>query len=86
MQVLNKFILIRKINEKKSASSGLILTGNDSNEMRYHKAEVVEKGDAVECLDKGQEILYDKVSCYDVIIGTERLSVIQEKDVVCVLC
>ena len=84
MKVLSRFIVAKKVNEKKTASSGLILTGNDSNDMRYQKAEVIQCGDLVSSVKAGQIILFDKMSCHDIIIETERLSVLQEKDVVLV--
>jgi len=53
--------------------------------MRYHKATVVETGVNIDGISSGDVILFDKVSGHDVLIGDQRMSVIQEKDVVCVL-
>ena len=36
MEVLNKFIVIEKVNEKKTSSSGLIMSDEDTSDMRYH--------------------------------------------------
>lgn len=85
MKVLNKFILIDKIIEQKETKSGLLLTGEDSDDMRYHKAKVVEPGTNVLDIKPGNTILFDKVAGHDVFIGETRFYLIQEKDVVCVL-
>jgi co-chaperonin GroES (HSP10) len=44
MKVLNRFILIERVFEQRESKSGLILSGDDSKDMRYHKATVVETG------------------------------------------
>lgn len=85
MKVLNKFILIDKIIEQKETKSGLLLSGEDSDDMRYHKARIVEPGTNVLDIKPGNTILFDKVAGHDVFIGETRYYLIQEKDVVCVL-
>lgn len=44
MEVLNKFIVIEKVNEKKTSSSGLIMSDEDTSDMRYHKGIVKDVG------------------------------------------
>ena len=85
MKVLNRFILIQRVFEQRESKSGFILSGDDSKDMRYHKATVIETGVNIDGISSGDVILFDKVSGHDVLIGDQRMSVIQEKDVVCVL-
>lgn len=85
MKVLSKFILIKKVAEQKQTRSGLLLTGEDSNEMRYHKAVVYKVGDAVLGINSDDTILYDKVQSHEIVLDSERYTIIQERDVVCVL-
>lgn len=85
MKVLNKFLLVKKVAEQKQTKSGLLLTGEDSNDMRYHKAVTHSVGDNVLGINPGDTILYDKVQSHDIILDSERYTIIQEKDVVCVL-
>ena len=85
MKVLNRFILIERVFEQRESKSGLILSGDDSKDMRYHKATVIETGVNIDGISSGDVILFDQVSGHDVLIGDQRMSVIQEKDVVCVL-
>lgn len=85
MKVLNKFLLIEKIVEQKTAKSGLILSGEEYQDMRYHYGVVVEPGINVIGISKGDKIMFDKVHSYDVVIDNNRFTVLQEKDVVCVL-
>ena len=85
MKVLSKYLIVKKIAEQKQTKSGLLLTGEDANEMRYHKAVVYKVGDAVIGINSDDTVLYDKVQSYDIILDNERMTIIQERDVVCVL-
>ena len=84
MKVLNKFLLVKRVSEQKQTKSGLLLTGEDANDMRYHKAIVHSVGDAVLGIYSEDTILYDKVQSHEVILDNERMTIIQERDVVCV--
>lgn len=84
MRVLNKFLLVKKVAEQKQTSTGLLLTGADSNDMRYHKAIVYSVGDAVLGINSEDTILYDKVQSHEIVLDSERYTIIQERDVVCV--
>lgn len=85
MKVLNKYLIVKKIAEQKQTKSGLLLTGEDANEMRYHKAIVYKVGDSINGMNPGDTVLYDKVQSHDIILDNERMTIIQERDVVCVL-
>jgi len=85
MKVLNKFIVIERMHDKKENKSGLIMTVEDTRELRYHKAKVISVGPAVAEIFDGSEVYFDKAAGHDVLINDKRLTVIQEKDVVCVL-
>lgn len=85
MKVLNKYLIVKKVAEQKQTKSGLLLTGEDANEMRYHKAVVHSVGDNINGMNPGDTVLYDKVQSHDIILDNERMTIIQERDVVCVL-
>ena len=44
MQAVNKYIVIKKINEEYKTKSGLLLSNEDMSSLRYHKALVVNPG------------------------------------------
>ncbi len=85
MEILNKFILLERVYEKKTSSSGLIMSDEDTSDMRYHKGIVKDVGFNVLGIKSGDSVIFDKVSAYDVMIGDDRMTIIQEKDVACVL-
>ena len=85
MKVLSKYMLVRKVLEKKQAKNGLLLSGADTNDMRYHKAIVYKVGDSISGINADDTVLYDKLQSHDIILDNERMTIIQEKDVVCVL-
>lgn len=84
MKVLNKFLLVKKVAEQKQTSTGLLLTGADSNDMRYYKAVVYKVGDNILGINSEDTILYDKVQSHEIVLDNERMTIIQERDVVCV--
>lgn len=85
MKVLNKYLIVRKVAEQKQTKSGLLLTGEDANDMRYHKAVTHSVGDSIVGINPGDTVLYDKVQSHEIVLDNERYTIIQEKDVVCVL-
>jgi len=85
MKVLNKYLIVRKVAEQKQTKSGLLLTGEDANDMRYHKAVTHSVGDSIIGINPGDTVLYDKVQSHEIVLDNERYTIIQEKDVVCVL-
>jgi co-chaperonin GroES (HSP10) len=85
MKVLNKFLIVERIADKSENKSGLIMTMEDKRELRYNKAVVVSVGSLVSGISESNEIYFDKAAGHDVLIDDKRLTVIQEKDVVCVL-
>jgi co-chaperonin GroES (HSP10) len=68
-----------------TTDSGLLLSEADANSFRYKKGKVVKPGTAVDVINIGDEILYDKKSGYDMIIDQQTYTIILEKDVVVVL-
>ena len=85
MKPINKYLLIQPVTEEIKTDSGLLLSGEDKNQFRYKKANVVETSDLVETIKKGDSIYYDKAQAHEVIIKDASYVVIQERDVVVVL-
>ena len=83
MKVLSKFVLVKKHPESRE-TSGFMYGVVDTRELRYHMADIVDLGDMVKGMKSGDKILFDKVAGHDVLINEDRLTVIQEKDIVCV--
>jgi co-chaperonin GroES (HSP10) len=85
MKVLNKFLIVQRVLDKAENKSGFIMTMEDKRELRYSKAVVVSVGGLVSGITDTNEIYFDKAAGHDVLIDEKRFTVIQEKDVVCVL-
>lgn len=85
MKAIGKNIVIRHIDEEVRTSSGLVLSGEDTNQLRYKRGLVVTPGTEVKSISEGDEIYYDRSQCYTMIIHDEQLTIIQERDVVLVL-
>jgi co-chaperonin GroES (HSP10) len=85
MKPIGKNIIIKTIDEEIKTSSGLLLSSEDANQLRYKKGVIIKSGTEVSVLDEGDFIFYDKRSGYSMIIHDEPYTIIQEKDVVVVL-
>jgi co-chaperonin GroES (HSP10) len=85
MKAIGKNIVIRHVDEEVKTSSGLVLSGEDTNQLRYKRGRVVTPGTEVKSISEGDEIYYDKAQSYTMIVHDEQVIIIQERDVVLVL-
>jgi co-chaperonin GroES (HSP10) len=85
MKAIGKNIVVKNVDEEVKTASGLMLSGDDTNQLRYKRGIVVEPGTDVLTLQQGDEIYYDKAHGYTMIIHDVQYSIIQERDVVIVL-
>jgi len=85
MKAIGKNIVIRNIDEEIKTASGLVLSGEDTNQLRYKRGKVVTPGTEVKSISEGDEIYYDRAQSYTMIIHDEQFTIIQERDVVLVL-
>jgi co-chaperonin GroES (HSP10) len=85
MRAIGKNIVIRQVDEEVKTASGLVLSGEDTNQLRYKRGKVVTPGTEVKSISEGDEVYYDKAQSYTMIIHDEQFTIIQERDVVLVL-
>jgi co-chaperonin GroES (HSP10) len=84
MKPIGKYIAIKAIEEEIKTKSGLLLSGEDTSQLRYKKGIVVEPGTDVTSIKKGDVLYYDKGHSYTMHINDEQITVIRESDVVIV--
>jgi co-chaperonin GroES (HSP10) len=85
LKPIGKYIVIKDIQEEIKTESGLILSGEDTNQLRYRRAEVIATGTDVDVIDEGDELYYDKSHSFTMLINNEQYTIISERDVVVVL-
>jgi len=85
MKPIGKYIVIKTIDEELKTESGLILSGEDMNQMRYKRGVVIESGTDVPDIKKDDEIYYDKAHGFTMLIDDKQYTIITERDVVVVL-
>lgn len=85
MKPIGKYLVVRDIQETIRTESGLILSGEDTNQLRYKRAEVIASGTDVNVIDEGDELYYDKVNSFTMLIDDVQYTIIQERDVVVVI-
>lgn len=85
MKAIGKNIVIRQVDEEVKTASGLVLSGEDTNQLRYKRGRVITPGTEVLSIASGDEVYYDKAQSYTMIINDEQFTIIQERDVVVVL-
>ena len=85
MTPIGKYIVIKTIDEEIKTASGLLLSAEDANQLRYKKGIIVKIGTDVTAIDEGSEIYYDKRAGYTMLIKNEAYTIIRESDIVVVL-
>lgn len=85
MKPIGKYIVIKTIDETITTESGLVLSGQDIDQFRYKKGEVVEPGTDVSVIKKGSILYYDKSYSFTMLINDVQYTIIREADVVVVL-
>ena len=85
MKPIGRYILIKTVEEEVVTSSGLLLSADEANQMRYKKGVVVAPGSDVTVINKDDSIYYDKRAGFTMMIGTETYTIITQGDVVVVL-
>lgn len=85
MKPIGKYIAIKEIKEEITTKSGLLLSGDDVDDIRYKKATVAAPGSDVTVINVGDTIYYDSRAGYSMFIEDEQFTVIREHDVVVVV-
>jgi len=85
MKPIGKYIVIKTIEEEIKTISGLLLSSEDANQLRYKKGVVVKPGSDVDAIKENDSIFYDKRAGFSLVINKNLYTIIQEKDVVVVL-
>jgi co-chaperonin GroES (HSP10) len=85
MKPIGKYIIVKDIQENIKTESGLILSGEDTNQLRYKRAMVIESGTDVSVIEQGDELYYDKAHSFTMLIDDMQYTIISERDVVVVV-
>jgi len=85
MKPIGKYIVVKNVDEEVKTESGLILSGEDTNQLRYKRAIVEMPGTDVTVISSGDDIYYDKAHGYTMMINDIQYTIISERDVVVVL-
>lgn len=85
LKPIGKYIIIKIIDEELKTESGLLLSGEDVNQMRYKRGVVIESGTDVHDIHKDDDIYYDKAHGFTMLIDEKQYTIITERDVVVVL-
>jgi len=85
MKPIGQNIVIKTVDEEIRTSSGLLLSADDANQMRYKRGTVIAPGTDVVSISKDDDIYYDKRAGYTMVINSESYTIISLSDVVVVL-
>ena len=85
MKPIGTNIVIKTIEEEIKTASGLLLSSDDANQLRYKKGIIVKPGTDVSVIKEGDHIYYDKRAGYTMLINNEPYTIISQNDVVVVL-
>lgn len=82
---IGKYIIVKDVQETVTTESGLILSGEDTNQLRYKRAIVVASGTDVTVINEDDELYYDKAHSFTMLINDVQYTIISERDVVVVI-
>ena len=85
MTPIGKYIVVKDVQETVTTESGLILSGEDTNQLRYKRAIVVAPGTDVTVIKEDDELYYDKAHSFTMLIDDVQYTIISERDVVVVI-
>ena len=85
MKAVGKYIVITEIKEQQKTESGILLTSDDSNLLRYKKGLIKIPGTDVGVVSSGDVIYYDKNAGHKMMLEEEVVTIISERDIVVVL-
>jgi co-chaperonin GroES (HSP10) len=85
MKPIGKYIVVANIKEEVFTQSGIALSREDVEELRYQKAEVIASGTDVSTVEAKDVIFYDKRQAYSMMLDGTPCTIIQERDVVVVV-
>jgi len=85
MKPIGKYIVINEVTEEISTEAGILLTSEDTKDLRYKKGVVVMPGTDVSVVATNDQVYYDSRAGYKMVIGGNQHTVISESDVVVVL-
>ena len=60
MKAINFYIVINKIKEEPKSKSGFVLSESQNEDVRYSKGKVISVGNAINGIDEGDVVWYDK--------------------------
>ena len=85
MKPIGKYLVVKDIQENVKTESGLILSGEDTNQLRYKRGVVIASGTDVDAIQEGDELYYDKAHSFTMLIDDMQYTIISERDVVVVV-
>ena len=85
MTPIGKYIVVKDVQESIKTESGLILSGEDTNQLRYKRAVVIAPGTDVTVIKEDDELYYDKAHSFTMLIDDVQYTIISERDVVVVI-
>jgi co-chaperonin GroES (HSP10) len=85
MTPIGKYIIVKNIDETIKTESGLLLSGEDANQLRYKRCQVIAPGTDVGVIEEGDELYYDKAHSFTMLIDDVQYTIISERDVVVVV-
>ena len=84
MKAVNHYVVVDRVKEKQKQTSGLIITEDNDNDLRYLKGKVISVGNLVEGVEVGDVVNYDKHAGHGIEYNNKFYFVIKASDIVLV--
>jgi len=83
MRAIGKHLVIIPIEEETKSKSGLIMSGDEMDEMRYKKGKVISSGTECKHIENECIVYYDKAAGHKARLNGDTVyTIIEERDIV----
>lgn len=84
MRAIGQYIVVVPVKEEARSETGLLISQDERNKMRYGKAVVEATGSEVEGIEDGDTVYYDKRSAFSMLVEGKPFTIITSSSVVLV--
>jgi co-chaperonin GroES (HSP10) len=85
MKPIGKYIVLKTISEEIKTNSGLLLSRNDVQDMRYRYGCVYKVGTDVSVIKEEDSVYYDNSHAFTMLIENTPYTIVSERDIVVVV-
>jgi len=85
VKAIGRYLIVEQSDAPVKTQAGLLVTAQDSAQIRYQEGKVLSVGTDVKHIHEGEVIYYDKVASHKARLGGQSVQIVPESAVVVVM-